>query len=76
MPIGTGPSKMVEFKPGKDGRRMKSVYQTAVNPMRQKTQAIVKKAFEQIGIDVELKALNAGGYFSSDPANPDTYAHF
>jgi peptide/nickel transport system substrate-binding protein len=60
----------------KDGRRMKIVYQTAVNPVRQKTQAIVKKAFEHIGIEVELKGVNAGVYFSSDPANPDTYAHF
>ena len=60
----------------KDGRRMKIVYQTSVNPVRQKTQAIVKKAFEHIGIEVELKGVNAGVYFSSDPANPDTYAHF
>jgi peptide/nickel transport system substrate-binding protein len=60
----------------KDGRRMKLVYQTSVNPVRQKTQAIVKKAFEQIGIEVELKAVNAGVYFSSDPANPDTVSHF
>jgi peptide/nickel transport system substrate-binding protein len=60
----------------KDGRRMKIVYQTSVNPVRQKTQAIVKKAFEHIGIEVELKGVNAGVFFSSDPANPDTYAHF
>ena len=60
----------------KDGRRMKILYQTAVNPVRQKTQAIVKKAFEQLGIEVELKAVNAGVYFSSDPANPDTVSHF
>ena len=55
---------------------MKLAYQTAVNPVRQKTQAIVKKAFEHIGIEVELKAVNAGVYFSSDPANPDTVSHF
>jgi peptide/nickel transport system substrate-binding protein len=60
----------------KNGRRMKIVYQTSVNPVRQKTQAIVKKALEQIGIEVELKAVNAGVYFSSDPANPDTASHF
>lgn len=60
----------------KDGRRMKIVYQTSVNPVRQKTQAIVKKAFEQIGVEVELKTVNAAVYFSSDPANTDTYAHF
>jgi peptide/nickel transport system substrate-binding protein len=60
----------------KDGQRLKIVYQTSVNPIRQKTQAIVKKAFEEVGIEVELKAVNAGVYFSSDPANPDTYSHF
>jgi peptide/nickel transport system substrate-binding protein len=60
----------------KDGRRMKIVYQTSINPVRQKTQAIVKKTFEQIGIEVELKTVNAGVYFSSDAANPDTYSHF
>jgi peptide/nickel transport system substrate-binding protein len=60
----------------KDGRHMKILYQTSVNPLRQKTQAIVKKAFEQLGIEVELKAVNAGVYFSSDPANPDTASHF
>ncbi len=60
----------------KDGKRMKIVYQTSINSIRQKTQAIVKKAFEEIGIEVELKAVKAGIYFSSDPGNPDTYSHF
>jgi peptide/nickel transport system substrate-binding protein len=60
----------------KDGRRMRVLFQTAVNPVRQKTQAIIKKSFEQLGVEVELKAVNANAYFSSDPGNPDTYAHF
>jgi peptide/nickel transport system substrate-binding protein len=60
----------------KDGRRMQILFQTAVNPVRQKTQAIIKRAFEHIGIAVELKAVNAGVYFASDPGNPDTAAHF
>jgi peptide/nickel transport system substrate-binding protein len=60
----------------KDGQRLKIVYQTSVNPVRQKTQAIVKKTFEEIGIEVELKAVNAAVYFSSDPGNPDTASHF
>ncbi|MGQ4809151.1 hypothetical protein NKDENANG_02553 [Candidatus Entotheonellaceae bacterium PAL068K] len=60
----------------KDGKRMKIVYQTSINSIRQKTQAIVKKAFAKIGIDVELKAVKADIYFSSDPGNPDTYSHF
>lgn len=60
----------------KDGKRMKVVYQTSINSIRQKTQAIVKKALEEIGIEVELKAVKGGIYFSSDPGNPDTYSHF
>jgi peptide/nickel transport system substrate-binding protein len=44
--------------------------------VRQKTQAIVKKGFEQVGIEVELKAVNAGIYFSSDPGNHDSASHF
>jgi peptide/nickel transport system substrate-binding protein len=60
----------------KDGQRLKIVYQTSVNPVRQKTQAIVKKAFEEMGIEVELKTVNAAVYFSSDPGNPDTVSHF
>ncbi len=60
----------------KDGRRMKVLFQTSANPVRQKTQAIVKKALEQIGIAVELKAVAANVFFASDPGNPDTYSHF
>jgi peptide/nickel transport system substrate-binding protein len=60
----------------KDGRRMKLLYQTSANPVRQKTQAIVKKSFEQTGIEVELKAVNPGIFFSSDPGNADAQAKF
>jgi peptide/nickel transport system substrate-binding protein len=60
----------------KDGQRMKLLLQTSVNPVRQKTQAIVKKAFEQVGIEVELKAVNPGIFFSSDPGNADGFAKF
>jgi peptide/nickel transport system substrate-binding protein len=44
--------------------------------LHQNTDAIVKKAFEQIGLEVELKAINAGVCFSSDPANPETISPF
>jgi peptide/nickel transport system substrate-binding protein len=70
------------WKRGKDGfrskagQRMKLVYQSSVNAVRQKTQAIVKKACEQVGIEVELKTVNPGIFFSSDPGNPGTYAKF
>ncbi|HVX79327.1 MAG TPA: peptide ABC transporter substrate-binding protein [Bradyrhizobium sp.] len=60
----------------KDGKKLKIVYQTSINGPRQKTQAIVKQACQKAGIDVELKAVVASVFFSSDVANPDTYAKF
>jgi peptide/nickel transport system substrate-binding protein len=60
----------------KGGVKMNIIYQTTVNPVRQKTQEIVKQAWEKLGIKVELKAVQAGVFFSSDVGNPDTAAKF
>ena len=60
----------------KGGRRMQVVFQGEVNLIRQRMQAIVKQALERLGIEVELKAINAGVFFSGDPGNPDTRRHF
>jgi len=60
----------------KDGKRLKFLYQTSTNAPRQKTQAIVKQACAKAGIEIEIKSVVAAVYFSSDPANPDTYPHF
>ena len=60
----------------KDGKKLKFVFQTSINQPRQKTQAIVKQACQKAGIDIEVKAVTASVFFSSDVANPDTYPHF
>jgi peptide/nickel transport system substrate-binding protein len=60
----------------KGGHRMKVLYQSSVNPVRQKTQSIIKKAFEQAGVVVELKAVNPSVFFSTDPGNADALAKF
>jgi peptide/nickel transport system substrate-binding protein len=60
----------------KEGRRMTVVFQTAANPVRQRTQALVKKALERVGVEVELKAVSSNVFFASDPGNPDTNSHF
>jgi peptide/nickel transport system substrate-binding protein len=52
------------------------VYQTSINAPRQKTQQIVKQACAKAGIEVEIKSVTASVFFSSDPANLDTYPHF
>src|SRR5262249_21743987 len=62
--------------PEKDGKKLKFVYQTSINQPRQKNQAIVKQACQKAGIDIEVKAVMASVFFSSDVANPDTYAKF
>ena len=60
----------------KGGVKMNVLYQTTVNPLRQKEQDIVKKGWEQLGVSVELKSVDAGVFFSSDAGNPDTAGHF
>ena len=60
----------------KDGKRLRMLFQTSINAPRQKTQAIVKQAAAKIGIELDVKAVVPAVYFSTDPANPDTLAHF
>ena len=60
----------------KDGKELSLVFITTTSPIRQKTQEIIKQSWEQIGVAVELKAIDAGVYFSSDAGNPDTVSHF
>jgi peptide/nickel transport system substrate-binding protein len=60
----------------KAGRRMKLMYQTSMNPVRQKDASDYQEAFEQTGMEVELKAVNPRIFFSSDPGNADAYAKF
>jgi peptide/nickel transport system substrate-binding protein len=70
------------WKPGSDGVRekngvkLKVVFQSSINAPRQKTQEIVKQACQKAGISVEIKAVTASVFFSSDVANPDTFPHF
>jgi peptide/nickel transport system substrate-binding protein len=60
----------------KDGKRLKFLFQTSINAPRQKTQAIIKQGCQKAGIEIELKAVMASVFFSSDVANPDTISKF
>jgi peptide/nickel transport system substrate-binding protein len=60
----------------KDGKTLKFVFHTSINGPRQKTQAIVKRACQQAGIEIEIKATVAQVYFSSDVGNPDISKKF
>ena len=60
----------------KNGVEMKVLFQTSVNPLRQKTQEVVKQGLQSLGVEVELKTVEAGVFFSSEPSNNDTVEHF
>jgi peptide/nickel transport system substrate-binding protein len=60
----------------KGGRRLKFLFQTSINSVRQKVQNIYKQSCAKAGIELELKPIAASVFFSSDVANPDTYGKF
>ncbi|MCI0399367.1 MAG: peptide ABC transporter substrate-binding protein [Chloroflexi bacterium] len=60
----------------KDGDRMKVVFQTTVSPLRQRTQEIVKEALESIGVEVEIKLIDAATFGNRDPDNTNNAWHF
>ncbi|ABA21186.1 extracellular solute-binding protein, family 5 [Trichormus variabilis ATCC 29413] len=60
----------------KNGVEMNVLLQTSVNPVRQKTQEIIKQGLTSIGVGVELKSIDGSIFFSGDPSNPDTLGRF
>ncbi len=60
----------------KDGKRLKLLYQTSVNAVRQDFQALVKQWWQEIGVETELKSIDASVFFGGDPGSPDTFQKF
>jgi peptide/nickel transport system substrate-binding protein len=60
----------------KDGKKLSILYQTSVNPIRQDFQALIKDWWTELGVEVELKAIDPGVYFGGDPGSPDTFQKF
>jgi peptide/nickel transport system substrate-binding protein len=60
----------------KDGVELVVNYGTSINAVRQKTQAVVKQAFESIGIKVNLDQVDAGIFFDSSEGNDRNISHF
>jgi peptide/nickel transport system substrate-binding protein len=60
----------------KDGVRLSLVFQTSVNKVRQKTQAMIKEALESIGFEVELKIIDSSIFFGPVADNTNTRRHF
>jgi len=59
----------------KDGVQIVVSYGTSINQVRQKTQAVVKQAWESIGIKVNLDQVDAGIFFDSSEGNDRNISH-
>ncbi len=60
----------------KDGKKLSILYQSTVNPIRQDFQALIKDWWTELGVEVELKAIDPGVFFGGDPGSPDTFQRF
>jgi peptide/nickel transport system substrate-binding protein len=60
----------------KDGVPLRVLYQTSTNAVRQDFQALIKGWWAEIGIDAELRNINASVFFGGDPGSPDTFQKF
>jgi len=60
----------------KDGVKLSILYQTSTNSVRQGTQALIKQMWEAIGVETELRNIDAAVFFGGDVASPDTYGKF
>jgi peptide/nickel transport system substrate-binding protein len=59
-----------------DGVKMSILYQTSTNAVRQDFQALIKQWWEEIGIETELRNIDASVFFGGDPGSPDTFQKF
>ncbi|MCI2397994.1 peptide ABC transporter substrate-binding protein [Aliiroseovarius subalbicans] len=70
---GAGWVKGADGIRAKDGVRLSILYQTSTNAVRQDTQALLKQWWSEIGVETELKNVDAGVFFGGDQSSPDTY---
>ncbi|WP_226622729.1 peptide ABC transporter substrate-binding protein [Alloyangia pacifica] len=60
----------------KDGVKLSLLYQTSTNAVRQDFQALIKDWWRQIGVETELRNVDASVFFGGDPGSPDTFQKF
>jgi len=60
----------------KDGVELSLLFQTSTNAVRQDTQALIKDWWSRIGVETELRNIDASVFFGSDPGSPDTFQKF
>jgi len=60
----------------KDGRRLRLVFQTSINSVRQATQEMVKASLGAIGFEIELKSIDSSIFFGPASESTNTRRHF
>ncbi|WP_112323450.1 peptide ABC transporter substrate-binding protein [Oceanibium sediminis] len=60
----------------KDGVRLSVLFQTSTNSVRQGSQALIKQWWNELGVEVELRNIDASVFFGGDPGSPDTFQKF
>ncbi|MEL6600196.1 MAG: peptide ABC transporter substrate-binding protein [Pseudomonadota bacterium] len=60
----------------KDGVRLSILYQTSTNSVRQGTQELIKQMWSEIGVETELRNIDASVFFGGDQSSPDTFQKF
>jgi len=60
----------------KDGVELNITFVTSISSVRQKEQAIIKQALDQIGFRTELRQVDAAVYFDSSAGNEQNINHF
>ncbi|NDW00553.1 peptide ABC transporter substrate-binding protein [Salipiger sp. PrR002] len=60
----------------KDGVKLSLLYQSSTNAVRQDFQALIKDWWRQIGVETELRNVDASVFFGGDPGSPDTFQKF
>lgn len=60
----------------RDGQRLVLDYQTSTNAVRQDFQALIQQWWREIGVEANLRNINASVFFGGDPASPDTFQRF
>ena len=60
----------------REGVPLRILFQTSTNSVRQTTQELIKSWWAELGVETELKNVDASVFFGSDLGSPDTYGKF
>ncbi|SLN49085.1 Glutathione-binding protein GsiB precursor [Roseovarius albus] len=60
----------------KDGQRLSLLFQSSTNAVRQDFQVVLKQWWSEIGVETELRNIDASVFFGGNADSPDTFQKF